>query len=115
MLDLAKKAQNNSHSPYSNFKVGAVLKTKNGNVYTGTNIECAAYFSVCAERLAFYKAIESGEKYFESIAIYGSSNPCYPCGTCRELMNEFCDGDFKIITTEETILLKDLFPKGFKK
>lgn len=114
MLNLAKKSCENSYSPYSKFKVGAVLKTKSGKYYTGTNIENSAYFSICAERLAFYKAIENGEREFESIAIYGSTNPCYPCGTCRQLMNEFCDNDFKIITTDEIILFKDLFPKGFK-
>lgn len=114
MLNKARENKENSYSPYSNFKVGAILKTKEGKEYSGTNIENVAYFSCCAERLAFYKAIEQGEKNFESIAIYGDKNPCYPCGTCRQLMSEFCDENFKIITTKETMLLKDLFPKGFK-
>lgn len=121
LIDYAKEALNNSYSPYSNFKVGAALLTKNGKVYTGCNIEDASYSAnSCAERVAFYKAISEGEKEFTSIAIVGGdlTNFCFPCGTCRQLICEFCDKDFKIYLSNnkeiKVYTIEDLLPNSFK-
>jgi cytidine deaminase len=118
-------AMKNSYSPYSDFKVGAALLTENGKVYTGCNIENVAFGpSICAERVAFFKAISEGEKNFSKIAVVGgkdgiisSSTP--PCGVCRQVMREFCDDDFEILIVRENenydkVLLKDLLPNSFK-
>ncbi len=124
LLDIAKKAMNKSYSPYSNFKVGAALLCKDDVVFTGCNIENGAYSpSNCAERTAFFKAISEGYKKFEKIAIVGGhdgeiKNFCYPCGVCLQVMNEFCDSDFKIIFEDKNgnIIEKnliDLLPFGF--
>lgn len=118
-------AMKNSYSPYSDFKVGAALLTENGKIYTGCNIENVAFGpSICAERVAFFKAISEGEKNFSKIAVVGgkdgiisSSTP--PCGVCRQVMREFCDDDFEILIVKESenydkVLLKDLLPNSFK-
>lgn len=93
-----------SYCPYSHFSVGAVLVTTDGKVYKGCNIENAAYSTVCcAERTAIFKAISEGEKSFKFIVVTGAldtkpgSDLCTPCGTCRQVIREFCDPDFKII------------------
>lgn len=115
----------NSYSPYSDFKVGAALLTESGNVYTGCNIENVAFGpSVCAERVAFFKAISEGEKAFSKIAVVGGkggviASPTPPCGVCRQVMREFCNDDFEILIVGENenfekFLLKDLLPKSFK-
>ena len=124
LIEKAKKAAENAYVPYSDFYVGAALLCGNGNVYTGCNIENSAYGPTnCAERTAFFKAISEGEREFEAIAIVGGknlefSNYCYPCGVCRQVMSEFCKGDFRIILgksdgeiTEMT--LSDLLPHTF--
>ena len=118
-------AMKNSYSPYSNFKVGAALLSESGKVYTGCNIENVAFGpSICAERVAFFKAISEGEKNFSKIAVVGgkdgiisSSTP--PCGVCRQVMREFCNDDFEILIVRENenydkVLLKDLLPNSFK-
>ena len=90
LIEKAKEAMLSSYSPYSNFRVGAALLTKNGKIYMGCNIENGAYSpSCCAERVAFYKAISEGEQEFEAIAVVGDNEPCYPCGVCRQVMREF--------------------------
>lgn len=122
LIDLAIKAREKAYTPYSNFKVGAALKTKDGKVYLGCNIENAAYsMTNCAERTAFFKAVSEGEREFESIAVVGGLDKlvlCPPCGACREVMNEFCDKDFKIILfdgeKEVIYTLEELLPLGFK-
>lgn len=114
LLCLAKKAQENSYSPYSGFRVGAALLAESGKCYLGVNIENAAYGeTICAERCAFLKALSEGERDFIKIAVVGTNNPCYPCGSCRQVMAEFCGGDFEIILENEKIKLKDLLPFGF--
>ena len=86
-----------SYSPYSNFKVGAALLAKNGNIYKGCNIENAGYTpSNCAERTAFFKAVSEGVKEFDAIAVVGGQNGVLtqmtaPCGVCRQIMMEFCN------------------------
>lgn len=123
LIDYAKEAATNSYSPYSNFKVGAALLTKNGKLYKGCNVENGAYSpSCCAERTAFVKAISEGEKEFDSIAIVGGKDNfdefCLPCGVCRQFMSEFCDQDFKIYVSnnKETKMytLEELLPHSFK-
>ena len=114
-----------SYTPYSNFKVGAALLTKNGDIYTGCNIENAAYTPTnCAERTAFFKAVSEGIKEFEAICIVGGKDGipteyAAPCGVCRQVMMEFCDPEtFKIILAVskdkyDVFTLKELLPLGF--
>ena len=124
---LALEARKSSYSPYSGFKVGAALLSASGKIYTGCNIENAAYSpTVCAERVAFFKAVSEGETEFEAIAIAGGANDtpdgeCPPCGVCRQVMAEFCNPDtFKVYLVknenEYTLLsLRELLPYGFGK
>lgn len=122
----AKKAREHAYAPYSHYRVGAALVTKNGKIYYGCNIENAAYTpSNCAERTAFFKAIYDGEREFEKIAIVGGAEGsdadelCAPCGVCRQVMMEFCNPQkFQIILANGKdkplqLTLKDLFPYGF--
>ena len=114
-----------SYTPYSGFKVGAALLAKNGSVYTGCNIENAAYTPTnCAERTAFFKAVSEGVKEFDAICIVGGKDGVLteyapPCGVCRQVMMEFCEPEqFKIIlaiSREEYRIytLKELLPEGF--
>lgn len=122
-FELAKKVRENAHEPYCNYKVGAVLKTKNGKFYTGCNVANGGIQSICAERVAFVKAISEGEKDFESIAVIGGPEngeleECLPCGYCRQFMSEFVQGNFKIYSqTKEYIreyTLDELLPYKFK-
>jgi cytidine deaminase len=93
----ARLARKNAHAPFSNFSVGAALKTFSGEIVTGCNIENATYgLTVCAERVAVFKAISEGIKKFEAIAIAApSARPAAPCGACRQILWEFC-GDIWI-------------------
>ena len=124
LYSLAVKAMEKSYSPYSSCKVGAALLTEDGKVYTGTNIENAAFSpTVCAERVAFFKAISEGEKKFLKIAVAGGKNGeingiFAPCGVCRQVMREFCHDDFTLIlgksdTEFDVCTLKDLLPISF--
>ena len=118
-----------SYVPYSHFHVGAALLDKNGKVWTGCNIENAAYGpSNCAERTAVFKAVSEGVRNFEAIAVVGgpedeSGNPqiqdfCPPCGVCRQVLSEFCSRDFKIILAngkgeQKVFTLAELLPESF--
>jgi len=114
-----------SYAPYSKFTVGAALLTKDQKIYTGCNIENAAYTPTnCAERTAFYKAISEGERNFVAIAVVGGSlgnlqNYCPPCGVCRQVIREFVDprGFLVILAKSEedytVYLLEELLPMGF--
>jgi len=124
LISLAKSAAENSHSPYSGFKVGAALLCHDGSIYLGTNIENASYSAtVCAERTAFFKAVSDGKRSFSAIAIVGGREDigkklCPPCGVCRQVMAEFCDPDkFIIILVKEDgyeeYLLRDILPLAF--
>lgn len=124
LYGLAIDAMNNSYSPYSGCKVGAALLCRNGKVYSGTNIENAAFGpTVCAERVAVFKAVSEGEKEFSKIAVVGGKGGVIngifaPCGVCRQVLREFCDDDFKIILGEtsdsyKTVTLKELLPLSF--
>ena len=98
LMNLAVEARERSYAPYSKYRVGAALLTKDGTVYQGCNIENASFTpTICAERTAFFKAIYDGVRDFEAIAIIGSGDlPAFPCGVCRQVMSEFCDGRFII-------------------
>lgn len=121
----AEEARRKSYSPYSHFCVGAALLTKDGKVYTGCNIENAAYTPTnCAERTAFFKAVSEGERAFEAIAISGGragdkGGFCAPCGVCRQVIAEFCDKDFQIVLGDaerfEVYSLDALLPLSFTK
>ncbi len=122
---IADEARENSYCIYSNFSVGAALLTKGGKVYQGCNIENASYpAGICAERTAFSKAISEGEREFSAIAIAGGPkgekpNDAYPCGICRQFMNEFVKGDeFDVIVVHNDMSysvhkLSELLPYSF--
>jgi len=120
----AMAARAAAYSPYSGVSVGAALLTSAGNMYLGANIENASYGgTMCAERVAFFKAVSAGERNFYAIAIAGGktgeeiSTPFSPCGMCRQVMAEFCDPDFKIIVVGasgfDVYTLGELLPQSF--
>ena len=119
----AKTAMKMSYSPYSKCTVGAALLCDSGKVYGGCNIENASFSpTVCAERIAFFKAISEGERKFKMIAVCGNDNGVdklfYPCGVCRQVMAEFCDLDFIVLVAAaddgyEKFTLSDLLPHIF--
>lgn len=125
MIETAIEQLQYSYAPYSEFKVGAALLAGNGKLYTGCNIENAAYTPTnCAERTAFFKAVSEGVRTFEAICIAGGKNGelteyTAPCGVCRQVMMEFCDPEtFDIILAKgvddyKVYKLKDLVPLGF--
>jgi cytidine deaminase len=118
LIDLANAARQRAYVPYSNYPVGAALRTKTGRIYTGVNVENAAYpQTMCAERVAIFKAISDGEKEFEVISVV-TDNGGSPCGGCRQVMAEFAldmivlmaDGNGKLI--KETTV-GELLPEAF--
>lgn len=125
LIDRAVGMLQFSYIPYSGFAVGAALLTKGGKIYTGCNIENAAFTPTnCAERTAFFKAVSEGEREFDAIAIVGGKNRraleyCPPCGVCRQVMMEWCNPDeFQIITGIESgeyqiHTLREYLPDGF--
>ena len=126
LITHAIDARNNSYCPYSNYAVGAALLLKDGKVITGCNIENAAFGpSICAERVAFFKALSDGYTQFKAIAIVGSKEGriidqfSFPCGTCRQVMREFTNPkDFIVIvakseTDYKVYALEELLPESF--
>lgn len=121
----AFRAREFSYSPYSFYQVGAALLSSDGKVYTGCNIENAAYGPTnCAERTAFFKAVSEGVLEFKKIAIVGSpkgkvTQYAFPCGVCRQVMMEFCNPkEFQVIVAKgpedyKVFNLQDLLPEGF--
>lgn len=120
----AIEARNMAYAPYSKYKVGACLKGKSGKLYTGCNIENDGISSICAERVAFAKAISEGEREFSSIVIVGGEESkeehdiAMPCGYCRQFMSEFVDEDFEVIVYKDENNIKkfkiaDLLPYKF--
>jgi cytidine deaminase len=98
LVTAARAARENAHAPYSNFRVGAALRALSGRVYTGCNVENATYgLTICAERVAIFKAVSEGERGFDAIAVVAQTEKLTPpCGACRQLIWEFC-GDVEII------------------
>lgn len=120
LIDISVKAQENSYSPYSNFKVGAALLCSDGSVYTGCNIENATYGATnCAERTAVFKAVSEGKRAFTAIAITSSGGGLtFPCGICRQVLGEFSP-DIKIILLDndgsiKSFTLDELLPHCFR-
>lgn len=125
LCEEAVRAAAAAYAPYSGYKVGAALLCSDGSVYTGCNIENASYSpTVCAERVAFFKAVSDGRTSFSAIAVAGGeggsiSGVFPPCGVCRQVMLEFCAPDFKIYMGKQdgTYLeteLRDFMPYGFR-
>ena len=123
LMALAIEARKQAYAPYSHFRVGAALLASDGRVYTGCNIENAAYTPTnCAERTAFFKAVSEGVRAFSAIAVTGGRGEepdvlCAPCGVCRQVMAEFCDADFRVILGNvkeiKVLSLGELLPLSF--
>ena len=119
LIEAALRARENAHAPYSKFKVGAALEDETGRIHTGCNVENATYgLTVCAERVAVFKAISEGARKFRRIAVAADTDALTPpCGACRQILWEFC-GDIEVILANprgktETLRLRDLFPRPF--
>lgn len=125
LIQQALEARKLAYAPYSGYTVGAALLTAQGHRYLGGNIENASYGATCcAERTAFFKAVSEGEREFAAIAIAGGRDGeepveyAYPCGICRQVMQEFCRDDFLIYVVKseqdhQSYTLKELLPFGF--
>jgi cytidine deaminase len=119
LVEAAFAARRNAHAPYSQFLVGAALESSDGRIFGGCNIENATYgLTVCAERVAVWKAMSEGVRAFRRIAVTADTETLTPpCGACRQLLWEFC-GDIEIVLSNlkgctETLRLKDLLPRPF--
>lgn len=119
LIDAAKQARGNAHAPYSNFRVGAALRSTSGRIFSGCNVENASYgLTMCAERVAIFKAISEGERGFSALAVVTDADVLTPpCGACRQLIWEFC-GDVAVTIANlkgqtEVMQMKDLFPRPF--
>jgi cytidine deaminase len=119
LIAAAKTARENAHAAYSNFRVGAGLRASSGRIFGGCNVENATYgLTICAERVAIFKAISEGERGFDAIAVVTDTDALTPpCGACRQLIWEFC-GAVPVILANlkgkiEIIPMKELFPKPF--
>lgn len=119
LIAAAKAARENAHAPYSNFRVGAALRAKSGRVFTGCNVENATYgLTLCAERVAVFKAISEGERGFDAIAVVADTERLTPpCGACRQILWEFC-GDIEVLAANlkgksKSYRLAEIFPDPF--
>jgi cytidine deaminase len=119
LIDAALRVREHAHAPFSKFKVGAALLDDGGRIHAGCNVENATYgLTVCAERVAVFKAVSEGARKFRRIAV-AADTPVLtpPCGACRQILWEFC-GDIEVVLTNlqgktEFLRLKDLFPRPF--
>jgi cytidine deaminase len=119
LISLARQARENAQAAYSNFRVGAGLRATSGRMFGGCNVENATYgLTVCAERVAIFKAISEGERGFDAIAVVTDTDSLTaPCGACRQLIWEFC-GDVPVILANlkgrvEIARMRELFPRPF--
>ncbi len=119
LIESAKQVREKAHAPFSEFKVGAAVETKDGRVFIGCNIESASYgLTVCAERVAIWKAVSEGEKEFTNLTVVADSEELTPpCGACRQIIWEFC-GDVPVTFANlkgnvETSQMKELLPRAF--
>ncbi len=119
LISAARQARENAHAPYSNFRVGAALRATSGKIFGGCNVENATYgLTVCAERIAIFKAISEGERGFDAISVVTDTDALTPpCGACRQLIWEFC-GDIPVIMANlkgrvEIMQMQNLFPRPF--
>lgn len=123
LIEQAKEAMTRAYAPYSGYHVGAALLCADGTVYTGCNVENASYGATnCAERTAIFKAVSEGHRDFTALAVCGGKDGIItgafpPCGICRQVMAEFCGGDFPVYLVNEsgydTMTLSRLLPCGF--
>jgi len=117
LITKAMEARERAHAPYSDFTVGAALLTKSGRIYTGCNVENASYgLSICAERVAVFKAVSAGERDFEAIAVV-TEKGVTPCGACRQVLREFAE-DIRVIVADgageyRVFALRELLPEAF--
>jgi len=119
LITAATEARQNAHAAYSNFRVGAALRATSGRIFGGCNVENATFgLTVCAERVAIFKAISEGERGFDAIAVVSDTDSLTPpCGACRQIIWEFC-GDVPVILANlkgktEVLRMRELFPKPF--
>ena len=119
LISAARTARAPAHAPYSNFRVGAAVRAKSGRIFTGCNVENSTYgLTLCAERVAIFKAGSEGERGFDAIAVVADTEPLTPpCGACRQIIWEFC-GDAEVILANlngktERYRMSALFPKPF--
>jgi cytidine deaminase len=120
LIEAARAAQNVAYAPYSDYQVGCALETVDGECVTGCNIENASYgATLCAERVALFKAVSEGKRRFRRIVICtNAATPATPCGLCRQALSEFCSPDLEIILVgandqQRRFFFKDLFPHPF--
>lgn len=117
LIKAAKYASRNAYAPYSKFKVGAAVLTKDGSVFTGVNVENASFSAtICAERVAVASAVSAGKLEFSTLVIYTKDGKIYPCGVCRQFLAEF--GDFDIVLADDSgrnteCKLSELLPNAF--
>lgn len=119
LVSAALRVRENAHAPFSGFRVGAAVEDETGRIHTGCNVENATYgLTVCAERIAIFKAISEGARRFSRVAVVADTeNLTPPCGACRQILWEFC-GDVEIVLANlhgktETMRLGTLFPRAF--
>jgi cytidine deaminase len=119
LIEAALAARKNAHAPFSHFQVGAAVEDADGRIHTGCNVENATYgLTICAERVAVFKAISEGSRKFTRVAVAADTETLTPpCGACRQILWEFC-GDVELTLVNprgktETFRLKDLFPRPF--
>jgi len=118
LIALALEARKKAYAPYSHFRVGAALLAESGQVYAGCNVENASYgLSICAERVALFKAVAAGERRFKAIAVV-TETMATPCGSCRQVLAEFGEGELQVIVADpegqmEIYTLGELLPAGF--
>ena len=119
LIAAARTAREHAHAPYSNFRVGAAVHAKSGRIFSGCNVENATFgLTLCAERVAIFKAISEGEREFDAIAVVTATDSLTPpCGACRQIIWEFC-GDAEVVLANltgrtENHRMSALFPKAF--
>ena len=119
LIAAARNARENAHAPYSNFRVGAAVRAKSGQIFTGCNVENSTYgLTLCAERVAIFKAMSEGERGFNAVAVVTDTDSLTPpCGACRQILWEFC-GDAEVVLANlkgeiEVHRMSALFPKPF--
>jgi len=117
LINKAHSVLKNAYSPYSKFKVGAAILTKDGKIFSGCNVENISYgLTICAERVALFKAVSEGHTQFEAIAICSSSKKAtFPCGACRQVLSEFGNMKVYLENDSKTHTLSDLLPNSFTK
>jgi len=119
LIAAARTAREHAHAPYSNFRVGAAVRAKSGRIFSGCNVENATYgLTLCAERVAVFKAISEGERGFDAVAVVADTDALTPpCGSCRQILWEFC-GDAEVVLANlkgkvERYRMSELLPKPF--